>query len=193
MLYRDCKNMRTRCSWAGDKDYMQRYHDEEWGVPEHTDQKLFELLVLEGAQAGLSWDTILKKRAGYKKAFHNFNIKKVAAMTDKELEALRGDERIIRNRLKIYAARANARAVLTIQKEFGSFANYLWRYVDNKPIINRPKSHADIPVSTKLSETISKDLKKRGMSFVGPTIIYAYMQAIGMVNDHARGCWKYKK
>lgn len=173
------------------QEYYAKYHDEEWGVPLHDDQKLFELLILEGAQAGLSWDTILKKRAGYKKVFHNFNIKKVASMTDQELEALRSDERIIRNRLKIRAARANARAALLIQKEFGSLDKYFWQFVNGKPIKNKPLGFAEVPVSTELSELISKDLKKRGMSFVGPTIIYSFMQAVGMVNDHVKGCFKY--
>lgn len=173
------------------QEYYARYHDEEWGVPTHDDRMLFELLILEGAQAGLSWDTILRKREGYRAVFHNFDIKKVAAMTDEELEELRSDERIVRNRLKISATRANARVALAIQKEFGSLDNYFWSFVDGQPIVNRPQTFKAVPASTELSDIISKDLKKRGMSFVGSTIIYAFMQATGMINDHVKGCWRY--
>lgn len=183
---------KQRCFGNGPgKEFYAKYHDEEWGEPLYDDQKLFEMLSLEGAQAGLSWETVLKKRAGYRKAFHRFNIKKCANMTDKELEALTKDESIIRNRLKIFSVRKNAKVVLEIQKEFGSLSDYLWAYVDHEPQINRPQSHTEVPASTPMSDQISKDLKKRGMSFVGSTIVYAYMQAIGMVNDCWKGCWKY--
>lgn len=184
-------NQKIRCFGNGQgKEFYARYHDEEWGIPEHDDQKLFELLVLEGAQAGLSWETILKRREGYRAAFHNFDPQKVARMTDPELESLRQNPTIIRNRLKIYAARTNAQVFLTIQKEFGSFDRYLWQFVDNRPIINTWKSMQEIPPKTALSDALSKDLKKRGMSFVGSTIIYAFMQAVGMVDDHIVSCWR---
>ena len=175
------------------KEFYGDYHDHEWGVPVHDDRLLFEMLVLEGAQAGLSWETVLRKREGYRAAFHNFDIERVAAMPDEELEALREDEGIIRNRLKIYSARKNAPAFLEMQAEFGSFDTWLWSHVDGEPIINRPESFADVPTSTPLSDTISKALKKRGMSFVGSTIIYAYLQATGVVNDHVKGCWRYSR
>jgi len=173
------------------KEFYAEYHDQEWGTPSHDDRHLFEMLILEGAQAGLSWETILKKREGYRKAFHNFDPLKVAAMSDDELEALRHNPQIIRNRLKIHAARQNARAALHIQQEFGSLDRYLWQFVNGTPIVNHLHNLKEIPQSTPLSNTISKDLKKRGMTFVGPTIIYAYIQAIGMVNDHLTTCWRY--
>lgn len=176
-----------RCFGEG-KDFYAEYHDKEWGVPVHDDHHLFEMLILEGAQAGLSWETILKRRSGYRKAFHKFNPKKVAAMSDQELEALRQNPDIIRNRLKIYAARQNAQAFLKIQKEFGSFDTYVWSFVKNKPIVKRRKRMQDIPVMIPESLALSKDLKKRGMTFVGPTIIYAFMQAVGLVNDHLADC-----
>jgi len=185
---------KNRC--FGNKEGQElyaEYHDNEWGIPEYKDQKLFEMLILEGAQAGLSWETVLKKRKSYLKAFHNFNVKKVASMSDAELEELISDSGIIRNRLKIFSTRKNAKAFLEIQKEFGSFSDYLWAYIDNKPIINFWKSFKEVPVTTPISDAISKDLKKRGMSFVGSTIIYAYMQAIGMVDDHVKGCWCYDR
>lgn len=171
------------------KALYAEYHDHEWGIPSHDDRHLFEMLILEGAQAGLSWETILKRRQGYKKAFHDFDPKKVALMQDEELEKLRENEEIIRNRLKIYAARQNAKVYLEIQNEYGSFAKYLWRYVSDKPIVNHPKSFKEVPTKTILSDAISKDLKKRGMTFVGSTIIYAYLQAVGIVNDHIEGCF----
>lgn len=176
-----------------DKEFYADYHDHEWGIPIHDDRHLFEMLILEGAQAGLSWETILKKRDGYRRAFHNFDPLKVAAMTDEELEALRDNPEIIRNRLKIYAARRNARVFLKIQEEFGSFDHYLWEFVKGTPLLNHRQRFADIPVTTSESDALSKDLKKRGMTFVGSTIIYAYMQAVGMVNDHVIGCWRYGK
>ncbi len=178
-----------RCFGDGQgKEFYAEYHDNEWGVPVHDDRHLFEMLILEGAQAGLSWETILKRREGYRAVFHNFDPAKVATMTDEKLEQLRSDQRIIRNKLKIYAARTNARVFLEIQKEFGSFDQHLWSFVDGQPIINRWKSMKEVPVTTPISDAISKDLKKRGMSFVGSTIIYAYMQAVGLVNDHLTSC-----
>lgn len=187
-------NNLKRCSWVtDDNDLMKKYHDLEWGVPEKNDQKLFELLILEGAQAGLSWSTILKKREAYKKAFDNFDIKKVAKYNDKKIEKLLLNEGIVRNRLKIRSTIQNARVFLEIQKEYDTFAKYIWSFVNNKPIQNKFKKLEDIPANTELSDKISKDLKKRGMNFVGSTIIYAYMQAIGLVNDHETTCFRYKK
>ena len=171
--------------------FYARYHDEEWGVPVFDDRLLFEMLILEGAQAGLSWETILRRREGYRAAFHGFDVTKVMAMGDEELEALRADEGIIRNRLKIYATRKNAIIFRQIQDEFGSFSNYLWAYVDHQPLINHWRDFSEVPVTTPISDALSIDLKKRGMSFVGSTIIYAYMQAVGLVNDHIQSCWCY--
>ena len=173
---------------APGKEFYAEYHDKEWGVPVHDDRHLFEMLILEGAQAGLSWETILKRRQEYRRVFHRFDPKKVAKMTDKQLNALLENPGIIRNRLKVYATRQNALVFLQIQKEFGSFATYLWNFVDDKPIITRRKSLKDIPPSTPISDALSKDLKKRGMTFVGSTIIYAFMQAVGLVDDHLAGC-----
>ena len=182
--------VKNRCfgNKPGQELYAE-YHDKEWGVPVHDDIKLFEMLILEGAQAGLSWETVLKKREGYQRAFKGFDPKKVANMSDQELEALREDEGIIRNRLKIYSARKNALVFLDIQKEFGSFDKYLWAYVSGKQIYNYWEKFEDVPVTTEISDAISKDLKKRGMSFVGSTIIYAYMQAVGLVDDHLTTCF----
>ncbi len=171
------------------KEFYADYHDKEWGQPSHDDRHLFEMLILEGAQAGLSWETILKRRDNYKEAFHHFDPVKVVAMKDRELDALREESGIIRNRLKIYAARQNARVFLDIQKEFGTFDRYLWAFVNGKPIVHRGKNLRDLPTTIPESEALSKDLKKRGMTFVGPTIIYAYMQAVGLVNDHLTDCW----
>ena len=171
------------------KEFYAEYHDHEWGIVSKDDTHLFEMIILEGAQAGLSWETILKRREGYRRAFHQFDPEKVAAMTDDELEALRQDVGIIRNRLKIYAARRNARVFLDIQKEFGTFSAYLWNFVGGKPIVNHWRSFKEMPVETAESLAISKDLKKRGMTFVGSTIMYAFMQAVGMVNDHLAECW----
>ncbi len=183
---------KTRCFGGVEgKEYYTDYHDNEWGVPSHDDQHLFEMLILEGAQAGLNWETILKKREGYRQAFHNFVPVKVASMADEELEGLRQNSEIIRNRLKIYAARKNARAFLEIQEEFGSFDAYLWRFVNGQPIVNHWQRFEGVPAHTPESNALSKDLKKRGMTFVGPTIIYAYMQAVGMINDHLTVCWCY--
>lgn len=182
---------KKRC--FGDTPIFMEYHDKEWGTPSHDDSHLLEMIILEGAQAGLSWQTILNKRAGYQKAFHNFNPKKVAAMTDADLEKLAQNPEIIRNRLKINSARNNAQVFVKIQKEIGSFDKYVWDFVHNKPIKNHWHSFSEVPATTKVSDELSKDLKKRGMSFVGSTIIYAFMQAVGMVNDHLVGCWKNPK
>lgn len=182
-----------RCEWMTEDPLYLDYHDNQWGAPLHDDRELFEMLILEGAQAGLSWITVLKKRAHYKKVFYDFEIQKVASMTDKQLEKLLLDPGIIRNRLKVYGTRKNALATLQLIQETGTLNNYLWSWVDHKPIINKFKKITEIPNSTPLSEKISKDLKKRGFTFVGPTIIYAYMQAIGMVNDHTMDCDCYEK
>lgn len=183
---------KKRCAWVPDNNpEYQKYHDEEWGVIVHDDTKLFEMLTLEGAQAGLSWETVLKKREGYKNAFKNFDVQSVSNMTDEELENLMQNPKIIRNRLKIFSVRKNALAFIQIQKEFGSFDKYLWAFVDNKQIINKWTSINQIPSKTTISDKIAKDLKKRGMSFVGTTIIYAFMQAVGIVNDHTTDCWKF--
>ncbi|MGC6453383.1 MAG: DNA-3-methyladenine glycosylase I [Candidatus Puniceispirillaceae bacterium] len=172
------------------QDVLAHYHDTEWGVPARDDRHLFEMLTLEGAQAGLSWDVVLRKRAGYRAAFHNFNIEKVAGMSDAELAALRDNPAIIRNRLKIESTRDNARAVLRLQAEHGSFSGFLWGFVDGVPLVNEFANLADVPASTPLSNQVSKALKRAGCRFVGSTIIYAYMQGIGMVDDHVAGCWR---
>ncbi len=186
---------KARCGWVGtNHPIYEKYHDKEWGIPVIDDDvKLFEFLILEGAQAGLSWITILKKRHAYQKAFKNFVPQDVANMTDMELEELITNSDIVKNRLKIFSVRQNAKIFLEIQKEFGSFSNYIWAYVDKKPIVNNWQSLAELPTKTELSHKISKDLKKRGMNFVGPTIIYSYMQAIGVVNDHLQDCYLFKK
>lgn len=184
---------KTRCGWCTGKDYYEKYHDEEWGVPVRDDRTHFEFLILEGAQAGLSWDTILKKREGYRRAFKNFEPSAVASMTDEELEALLQNPEIIRNRLKVFGARKNAVAFLKIQEEFGSFDAYVWRFVGGKPKQNRWKTLSEVPASTPESDALAKDLKKRGMTFVGTTIIYAHMQATGLVNDHIADCFRYKE
>ncbi len=176
-----------RCFGTG-KEFYEKYHDEEWGVPVHDDRLLFEMLCLEGAQAGLSWETILKRRDGYRYLFHLFEPEIVAKMTDNELEKLLKDPRIIRNRQKVFSVRKNAKVVLKIQEEFGSLNAYLWSFVDNKPIINHFEKIDEIPSSSAISHELSKDLKRRGMSFVGTTIIYAFMQAVGIVNDHLIKC-----
>lgn len=181
---------KTRC-FGSHTELYAHYHDTEWGVPVHDDQMLFEMLILEGAHAGLSWETILKKREGYREVYHNFDVEKVANMTDFELQKALENPGIVRHRQKVPAARKNARVFIEMQKEFGSFSNYLWARVDGKPLKGNWVSSAEIPASTPLSDQISKDLKKRGMSFVGTTIIYAYLQAVGVVNDHHKGCWRY--
>lgn len=184
-------NEPCRCPWLdlSKPDYV-RYHDEEWGVPVHDDHKMFEFLILESAQAGLSWYTILKRREGYRHAFANFNVQAVAKFSQEDVERLMQNEAIIRNRAKINAAINNAKVFITIQQEFGSFCDYLWAYVNHKPIINNLKSLKDYPATTELSDLISKDLKKRGMKFFGSTICYAHLQACGIVNDHSEGCFR---
>lgn len=178
----------TRCSWCTvDPDYI-KYHDKQWGVPLHDDQKLFELLTLEGAQAGLSWLTILKRRKGYKKAFYDFDITKVSKLKIKDIDRLMTDDGIIRNKLKILSVIKNAQAILNIQKEYGSFNNYLWQYTDNKSLKNTQTKKAE-----EISAVMSKDLKKRGMNFVGPTICYSFIQANGMINDHSKNCFRYSQ
>jgi DNA-3-methyladenine glycosylase I len=186
--------MPTRCAWVpADKPDYVAYHDNEWGVPVHDERHLFEMLILEGAQAGLSWYTILQRREGYRAAFRNFEPEKVARMTDAQLERVLEKGNVIRNRLKVFSARQNARVVLSIQKELGSFDAYVWQFVGGKPLLRRPKTMRDIQPRTPESDALSKDLKKRGMSFVGSTIIYAYMQAVGLVNDHTADCFKAAK
>lgn len=183
----------TRCAWAeGGDDAMLAYHDEEWGVPHHDDRALFELLTLEGAQAGLSWRTILARRQAYRDAFHGFDIPRLAAMRDVELEELLASSGIIRNRQKIYSVRDNARAALAAMEEFGSLDRFLWSFVDGKPMINHRRRSQDVPATTEVSERMSKDLRKRSFRFVGSTICYAFMQATGMVNDHLVTCFRYQ-
>ncbi len=182
-----------RCPWCGTEPFYVRYHDEEWGVPLHDDRKLFEFLVLEGAQAGLSWATILRKRAAYRWAFDRFDPRKVARYGAREVRRLLGDAGIVRNRLKIESAITNARAFLRVQEEFGSFDAYVWRFVDGRPIRNRRRTLSELPARTPLSDAVSKDLRQRGFRFVGSTIVYAHMQATGMVNDHLVGCFRYRE
>jgi DNA-3-methyladenine glycosylase I len=179
-----------RCSWCGTDPLYVRYHDEEWGVPLHDDRRLFEMLILEGAQAGLSWITILRKRPAYRKAFDRFNARKIAKYDAKKKRALLANAGIVRNRLKINAAVKNARAFLAVQQEFGSFDAYIWQFVGGRPKVNAPATAQHIPTRTAESDAMSKDLKKRGFTFVGSTICYAFMQAVGMVNDHAKGCFR---
>ncbi|MDH4172958.1 MAG: DNA-3-methyladenine glycosylase I [Betaproteobacteria bacterium] len=181
-----------RCAWARNP-LAVRYHDREWGVPVESDRTLFEFLILEGAQAGLSWDTILKKRAGYRKAFAGFDPAKVARFDAKKKRALMADAGIVRNRLKIEASVANAKAFLVVQEEYGSFARYAWGFVGGKPLVGRRRSLGDVPARSELSDALSKDLKKRGFRFVGSTIMYAFMQATGMVNDHTVDCFRWKE
>jgi len=185
--------MKTRCEWCGSDPLYIAYHDDEWGIPIHDDRLLFEFLILEGAQAGLSWMTILKKRENYRKAFHGFDCQRIANYTDVDVTRLLSDAGIVRNRLKIESAIKNARGVLGIQKEYGSLDSYLWRYVDGITKQNAWQSMADLPVKTKISDIMSKDLRKRGFNFVGSTICYAFMQAVGMVNDHTTDCFRHKE
>ncbi len=180
----------TRCGWCGTDPTYVAYHDEEWGVPVHDDRRLFEKLVLEGAQAGLSWITILRKREAYRRLFHGFDVQRVAAMADAELEAILLDPGIVRNRLKVFGARKNALAFLAVQAEFGSFDAYLWPFVGGRTQVNHPQILADIPSVSPEAEALSRDLKKRGFTFVGPTIMYAYLQSMGLVDDHLATCWK---
>ena len=183
--------MKIRCAWAGTDPIYIKYHDTEWGVPLHDDRRLFESLVLDGFQAGLSWITILKKRPNYRKAFDDFDPEKIAVYNSRKLKALLSDKGIVRNKLKIEAAVQNARAFLSVKEEFGSFNDYIWQFTGGKTIKNAWKKMADIPAQTNVSAAMSKDLKKRGFKFVGPTICYAFMQAAGMVNDHLVDCFRY--
>ena len=185
--------IKKRCGWVPDDALYRAYHDEEWGVPVHDDRLLFEFLILEGAQAGLSWSTILKKRVNYRKAFANFNAKKVARFDKRKVRQLLDDPGIVRNRLKVASTIQNAKLFLEMQKEFGAFDTYIWQFVGGKPIQNKWKTHKKIPATTPESDAMSKDLKKRGFKFVGSTICYAFMQAVGMVNDHTTGCFRYRQ
>lgn len=185
---------KNRCGWAeGQFDEYIKYHDEEWGVPVHDDRTHFEFLILEGAQAGLSWSTILKRREGYRQSFANFDPEKVATFSEEKIQELLRFEGIIRNKLKVRSAVTNAQKFLKIQEEFGSFDNYVWEFVGGKPVVNHWKSMKEVPATTKESDVLSKDLKKRGFKFVGSTIMYAYMQACGLVNDHTVDCFRYKE
>lgn len=182
-----------RCPWPGNDELYIKYHDEEWGVPVHDDRKHFEFLILEGAQAGLSWLTILRRRENYREAYNNFDPEKVAKYDEGKVEELISNAGIIRNRKKIESSINNAKKFLEVQKEFGSFDNYIWSFVDHKPVINSWKKLSELPAKTELSDRISKDLKKRGFSFVGSIIIYAHIQAIGLVNDHLVNCFRYRE
>ena len=186
--------MCKRCAWVEDQfeAYIQ-YHDEEWGVPVHEDKKHFEFLILEGAQAGLSWSTVLKRRAGYRAAFADFNVEEVARFDEKKLESLLLDRAIIRNRLKVFATATNARAFLKVQNEFGSFDKYIWSFVNNKPIVGNWSKMSQVPATTPESDALSKDLQKRGFKFVGSTIMYAHMQACGLFNDHTTDCFRFQE
>ncbi|MFK8028452.1 MAG: DNA-3-methyladenine glycosylase I [Gammaproteobacteria bacterium] len=183
--------MKKRCTWCGDDLLYVKYHDKEWGVPVRSDKKHFEFLILEGAQAGLSWITVLKKREAYRQAMDNFDFNMVATYEEAKVKQLLKNPGIIRNELKIRSTIRNAKAFIKIRKEFGTFNKYIWQFVNNKPIQNSWKLMKNVPAKTELADTISKDLKKRGFNFVGPTIVYAYMQAIGMINDHTTDCFRY--
>ena len=185
--------MVKRCSWCGTDELYVRYHDEEWGVPLYDDRRLFEFLMLEGAQAGLAWITVLRKREGYRKVFDNFDANRIARYTDGKLDKILTDKRIIRNRLKVYSARRNARAFLAVREEWGSFSDYMWHFMDGQPLQNRRKSTQQAPATSALSDAISKDLKQRGFNFIGSTIVYAHMQATGMVNDHTVDCFRHRE
>ncbi len=187
------RQSRTICEWATFHELFLPYHDEEWGDEQHDDRMLFEMLCLEGAQAGVSWLLVLKKRVRYKELFHDFDPEKIVAMSDEELESCLQDPGIIRNRLKVYGVRKNAEAFLKVTKEFGTFDRYIWQFVGGKPIRNSWATQRDVPTSTAESDAMAKDLKKRGFKFVGTTICYSYMQAVGMVNDHTQDCWKHGK
>jgi len=188
------KGEKQRCQWSvGGNDLYIEYHDTEWGVPVYEDRKHFEFLILEAAQAGLSWSTILNKRAGYRKAFAAWDPEKVARFTPKRIEELLLDASIVRNRLKVESTVNNAQRFLEVQEEFGTFDNYIWRFVDGKPVVNAWKSMKEVPATTPLSDAVSKDLKKRGFRFVGSTVIYAHLQATGIVNDHTMDCFRYKE
>ena len=178
-----------RCGWCLSSDLYKEYHDKEWGIPVYDDTKLFEFLILETFQAGLSWITILNKRENFRKAFDDFNYQKIANYSEDKIQELLLDAGIIRNKLKVYSAVSNAQAFIKVQEEFGSFSKYIWGFVNGKPIDNNRKSLKEVPATTPLSDAISKDLKKRGFKFVGSTVVYAHMQATGMVNDHVEDCW----
>ncbi len=180
-----------RCAWVNDEEIYKEYHDQEWGIPVCDDQKLFEMLILEGAQAGLSWITILKRRENYREAFDEFDVEKVASYDEDKVQQLLSNEGIIRNKLKVRGTVQNAKAFLTIQKEFGSFSSYIWAFTEGTPIINNWQSTDEVPAETELSKKISKDMKKRGFTFVGPVIMYSFMQAVGMVNDHTKDCFRH--
>lgn len=184
---------KQRCRWCKGSDIYTAYHDEEWGVPVHDDRTQFEFLILEGAQAGLSWITILKRREAYREAFYNFDVQKVAHMSDEQLEDLRENGAIIRNKLKIYATRNNAQRFIEVQEEFGSFDKYIWSFVNGKTIVNQHQDHTTIPATSPESDALAKDLKKRGFKFCGSTIMYAHMQAAGLINDHITSCFRYKE
>lgn len=186
-------NTKHRCNWSTGDSLYEAYHDKEWGVPVYDDDTLFEFLILETFQAGLSWITILRKRENFRKAFDDFDYKKIAEYNQKKIDALLQDAGIIRNKLKVNATITNAQSFIKIQQEFGSFSKYIWGFVNGKPIKNTFKDHSKLPANTPLSDTISKDLKKRGFKFVGSTVVYAYMQATGMVNDHEVACFRYKE
>jgi len=185
--------MKTRCFWVSDNPLYIEYHDKEWGVPVYDDDRLFEFLILETFQAGLSWITVLKKRENFRKAFDNFDYKKIAIYPESKYESLLQDAGIIRNKLKIRATISNAQAFINVQEEFGSFSKYIWQFTDGKPIVNTFRKREEVPATTELSDAVSKDLKKRGFKFVGSTVIYAHMQATGMVNDHTTDCFRYKE
>ncbi len=184
---------KKRCKWCESNELDRIYHDKEWGVPVYDDQKLFEMLILEGAQAGVSWHVVLQKRERYKKVFADFDIEKLAKFTDKKLEKALTDPGLIRNRLKIFSVRSNAIACRAVQEEYGSFAKYIWSFVDGKPIQNKRKTMSQVPAKTAISSKMSRDLKKRGFKFIGETICYAYMQGVGMVNDHTTDCFRHKE
>lgn len=184
---------KKRCDWCEKDDLYRNYHDKEWGNPVYDDATIFEFLVLETFQAGLSWYTILAKRENFRKAFDNFDYKKIAAYREAKIDSLKENAGIIRNGLKIKATVTNARAFMKVQEEFGTFSKYIWNFVDGKPIDNNPKNLKEVPATTEISDRLSKDLKKRGFKFVGSTVVYAHMQATGMVNDHVEGCWKRNK
>jgi len=185
--------VKKRCWWPGEDPIYIAYHDEEWGSPQRDEQMLFEFLILEGAQAGLSWITVLKKRQNYRDAMENFDYEKIARYPKRKIESLLRNEGLIRNRLKMTSAVRNAKAYIKVREELGSFSEYIWGFVDGKPIINRWKSKEEVPATTPLAETMSKDLKRRGFNFVGPTICYAFMQATGMVNDHTTDCFRHRE
>lgn len=187
------KSQKSRCAWSGKNPLVVHYHNSEWGVPVRSDRTLFEFLILEGAQAGLTWQTILNKRISYRKAFHNFDAKKIAHYKARDIKRLLADPGIIRNRLKVAAAISNARAFLRVQKEFGAFNVYIWQFVGGKPINHKIKAMKNVPSTTRESDAMSKELRKRGFTFVGSTICYAFMQAVGMVNDHETTCFRHKK